>query len=144
MTATRAPSQNATLPHPRSRRPAKRLIAIAIAIPLILVGVLMLPDPFGPPTSLHMWGHDYTSTGEFCMVGPCFGDPPPAAPITMQAAREASAVPVVVHSLVGVLGWFGLTDAGPKPAIAVWRVYLQVGPDAYIPYKWVTCCEAQW
>jgi hypothetical protein len=51
-------------------------------------------------------------------------------------ARDEGLDPIVFHEPWGVLGWhFSLTDAGSKPRQAEWTVYLQVGADAYIPYK---------
>jgi hypothetical protein len=68
--------------------------------------------------------------------------------MTLQAMRGAENLyghlPVMVHELPGVLGWwFGLADAGPKPPEVV-AVYLQVGPDAFIPYVWAHCCMPDW
>ena len=137
----------------RSRRWPKRRIAVVIGIAtasaILVAGFFFAPDPFWPPTMLHVWGHDYNSTGQPCIEIPCFGDPPPATPVTLQAARDLESQrsempPVVLHILPGFPGWLGLTDAGPKPSTAVWDVYLQVGPDAYVPYKWAMCCMPDW
>ncbi|MGZ6268116.1 MAG: hypothetical protein ACXWNR_06095 [Candidatus Limnocylindrales bacterium] len=126
-----------------SRRPRRSwLVAPALAL-VAIAGVLFWLNPWQPPRMLHVWGHDYTSTGEVCMTIPC-EEPPAAAPVTMEEALKDSLPVVVVHGAFGPLSWFGLTDAGSKPSNPVWRVYLQVGPDFYVPYKWTTCCEPQW
>lgn len=116
---------------------------------LVLLAAILLawPNPLGPPTTLHVWGHDFNSAGENCEGDPPFIDlcdaPPPAAPVTkaeMNAkARDEGLDAIVLHEQPGVLGWyFGLTDGGTKPTKAEWTVYLQVGSDAYIPYRFAS------
>lgn len=139
---------------PRLTRRRKWLAALAVAIAVVLVGggLLAYPNPGGPPTTLHIWGKDFNSTGQVCEYGilDCIGypDPPAASPMTMQAVQAAETDPArppyVVHLLPGVAGWLlGITDAGNRPAQRV-DVYLQVGSDAYIPYVWAHCCMPAW
>jgi hypothetical protein len=120
----------------------------ALAVVLIGGGLLACPNPGGLPTTLHIWGKDFNSTGQVCEddILDCIGypDPPVASPMTMQAVQAAETDPYVVHLLPGVPGWlFGDTDAGSKPAQWV-DVYLQVGSDAYVPYLWAHCCMPDW
>ncbi len=108
----------------------------------------LVPDPFGPPSTLHLWGKEFNSTGEGCHEEFCFGGPPPASPVTREAMlaaeSESGSTPYVVHELPGVLGWFlGLTDAGPKPPRPT-DVDLQVGSDSFIRYMWAHCCMPDW
>jgi hypothetical protein len=150
----------AEAPIQRSAANRRRTGAVALVVVLgVILGLLVVPSPYGPPATLHVWGKEFNSTGlPACDVlsGPlCFDDvfasvgPSPAAPITAQAMQQEMAErgmsPVVLHLRPGVLGWlFGMTDAGPKPSQHTEPIYLQVGPDAFIPYMWARCCMPDW
>lgn len=130
-----------------STRGAIRAAVVAITVGVV-ASLLLVVSP-GIPSTLHVWGHDWNSTGEAC--GPdsfdCLGwfGPPPAQPVSLASALGTEgSTPVVLHSLPGLLGWYGLTDAGPKPAEQPKHVYLQVGSDAFVPYVWAHCCMPDW
>ena len=135
----------------------RRLLPVLVVVGLI-VGLIFLPSPIGPPATLHVWDKDFNSTGQAtCWVDGdpnCFGSelapigPSPATPVTAQAMQQATQsgqTPYVLHLKPGILGWlFGMTDAGPKPSQRTEPIYLQVGPDAFIPYVWAHCCMPDW
>jgi hypothetical protein len=155
------PSSGVTAPSKAKVHKGWWLLALVLVVGLIVKPspFVVLPSPFGPPATLHVWGKDFNSTGDpYCDVtsGPlCFDylfapvGPSPAPPITAQAMQQDAAhvgmTPVVLHLQPGILGWlFGMTDAGPKPSQHTEPIYLQVGPDAFIAYLWARCCMPDW
>jgi hypothetical protein len=150
-------SPDVTAPGKPAVRNRKMLLALVIVVGLILAG-LILPSPFGPPATLHVWGKDFDSTGQpACedLDPSCLGHlfapigPSPATPMAAEAMRQDAEqmglTPVVLHLQPGILGWmFGATDAEAKPSQRTEPVFLQVGPDAFIPYLWARCCMPDW
>ena len=113
----------------RQRRDRRRRVALcSIVAVLVVVAALGWLDPLSSPQTLHVWGHDYEKTSN----------------AVLNAVPAVDSEAPVLHSAIGPLGWFGLTDAGPKPAKMVIDIYLAVGPGELIAYEWRPCCEPTW
>ncbi len=96
------------------------------------------------PRELVLWGHMFNADGDkqHELRGQ---DPPwPNEPISFREVLERDPEPVIVQQTSGPF-LIGLEVVPmPKPSQAHQAIFLQVGPDAYVPYFWANnCCEPE-
>jgi hypothetical protein len=128
------------------RRHRKVKVAAAIVAVLLPLAMLWVSNrALLAPRTLDLWGHEFNADGNG-LVYLTNQDPPwPNEPISYRDVLSRDPQPIVVHQTSGPL-LIGLRIVPlPKPSTAPRAIYLQVGPDAYIPYHWADCgCEPAW
>ena len=76
-------NSDGTFALPRKTNRKRRRFVLALAVALVVACLMAWPSPIGPPATLHLWGHDFNSTGAACegdILDCLFWAPPPAAP----------------------------------------------------------------
>lgn len=129
------------------RRHLRTVAGIVLAALVVSLTLVWVSDAAHlAPHELDLWGHQFTADGNG-LVFETNQDPPwPNEPISFAEVLRRDPHPVIVHQTSGPF-LVGLTVVPmPKPSSVpkARAIYLQVGPDAYIPYYWAVCCQPTW
>jgi hypothetical protein len=114
----------------------------------VSLAVVWVSDPAHlAPHDLVVWGHDFTADGNAYPLETGDDPPWPNEPISLAEVLRRDPNPVIVHQTSGPF-LIGLTVVPmPKPATEpkARAIYLEIGPDSYIPYYWANnCCMPEW